>query len=400
VSTKPELVERFRTFNHYTTTPEDIRALYAEAHEHCPVIHSEQFGGFYFLTKYEDVKQAAKDWRTFSSAKGVFHPPMDMRIAAIEFDPPEHTWWRNLIMEVTNLATYRSYQDSIARHTDELIDTFAARGHADLVEEYASVLPVLAICEIIGLQDRARMQEARDIGLDLFDALSASPEEFVAQMGRFAGFCLEEVNARRARPRDDFLTRIGTQEADGRMMTDDEIANLLIAFLVAGHHNTSSAFAALLLRVTADPQVRDRIIADPSLAPKVVEEAVRIDMPQGHFFRTTTAEVELSGTTIPAGCPVALSYAAANRDDEAFPDAETFDIDRPRNAHLGFGHGVHTCPGAQLARLELRGGVTRLLERLPDIEYTGEPTGSTWSAASLQMIERLPVTFTPETAFP
>lgn len=392
----PEMAERLRTFDHYKATPQDMDRLYEDAHAHCPVVHSEAHGGFYFLTKFSDVKRAAKDWQTFSSGSGVFYPPMPFRIAAIEFDPPEHGWWRDLLVEVNNLTNVRSYNDRLREHIDLLIDAFATRGTADLVGEYAALLPVIAICEMIGINDRQTMDEGKSIGMTLFEAIN-DPDDFGREMQTFAGFCLREVNDRRAEPRGDFLTRLGTQEAGGRMMTDDEIANLLITFLVAGHHNTSSAFASLLFRVTSKPEVRDRLAAEPDLVARAVEEAVRIDTPQGHFFRTTTADADLpTGTTIPSGCPVALSYAAANRDEEAFPDAKTFSLDRERNPHLGFGHGRHACPGSQLARTELRLGLARLLERLPDVQYTGEPVKSGWSAGSLKMLERLPVTFTPE----
>lgn len=394
-SIDPEVAEHFRTFNHYETTPAEMDRLYQDAHAKCPVVHSEEYGGFYFLTKYADVKQAAKDWRTFSSASGVFYPPLPFRLPAIEYDPPDHKWWRDLLIEVTNLANYRTYNDRLNEHVDALIDGFASRGTADLVSEYASVLPVIAICEMIGITEREKMEQGTSIGLNLFKSFD-DPEDARREMGNFAGFCLAEVNARREAPREDFLTRVGTQEAGGRMMTDDEIASLLIAFLIAGHHNTSSAFASLLYHVTSKPAIRDRLIAEPDLVPKAVEEAVRIDTPQGHFFRTTTTEATMSGTTIPEGCPVGLSYAAANRDEETFEDALMFSVDRPKNPHLGFGHGIHTCPGAGLARTELRLGLTRLLERLPDVEYTGESFDMSWSAGSLKMIERLPVTFTPE----
>lgn len=392
----PEVAERFRTFDHYKATPAEMDRLYKDAHEQCPVVHSDEHGGFYFMTKYADVRQAAKDWRTFSSASGVFHPPMPFRIAAIEFDPPDHKWWRDLLVEVTNLANYRSYNDRLNEHIDGLIDGFAGRGTADLVSEYAAILPVVAICEMIGITEREKMDEGKAIGLTLFEAID-NPEDFGREMGNFAAFCLGEVNARRESLRGDFLTRLGTEEVGGRMMTDDEIANLLIAFLVAGHHNTSSAFSSLLRHVTSNPKLRDRLIAEPDLVAKAVEEAVRIDTPQGHFFRTTKTETTTpSGTTIPEGCPVALSYAAANRDEEAFEDAMAFSVDRQKTPHLGFGHGIHTCPGAGLARTELRVGLARLLERLPDIEYTGEPFEMSWSAGSLKMISHLPVVFTPE----
>jgi cytochrome P450 len=375
---------------------EDLWALYPRLHATCPVLHTEASGGYYMLSRHADVRGAAADWQTFSSAHGVARPPLPMRAAAIDYDPPEHGFWRDLFREVLNLATYREFADRVAVMADDLIDGFAGRGEAELVAELTDVLPVSVICEVIGIHDAERAAQVQRVAVDVFRAVG-DPATQGRFMGEFVTLCLEEVQARREQPREDYLTRLATGEVeDGRVLDDAEIISLLTGFLFAGHHTTSSVMASLLHRVTADPELRDALAADPERIPKAVEESIRLDTPLHGFFRTTTKDAEIAGTRIPEGASVMLNFAAANRDAAAFEQADAFRLDRSPSPHLGFGHGIHTCVGAQLARLELRITLQRIIARLPDIASTGEPPVWRWLAGTLQTIERVAVTFTPE----
>lgn len=385
-------------FNHHESTVEDMWELYPQLHRGCPVAHSDALGGYYMLAGYEDVKNAAHRWEEFSSAGGMMLPKAPFRIAAIEFDPPEHDFWRSLYREVLKRSTYKSFADRLEQHIRALITSFAERGRADLVAELTDPLPVLSISELIGIHEPEKAKEVRRIALGVFDA-TGDPSATAEALGGFAVFCLNEVNDRRANPRDDFLTRLGVGTVDGyedgRLLEDAEIVNLLIGFLVAGHHTTSSVMTSMLWHVAADPQLRQRLIDQPDLVPKMVEETVRLDTPLHGFFRQTTTDVEVSSVSIPRGSEVMLNYAAANRDPAVFDQPESLNIDRQKNPHLGFGFGIHTCVGAQLARQELQTTLRIVLAELPDLALNVEdPFTRLWSGGNLYMIDRLPVTFT------
>ena len=388
-------VELGRHDDHASSLREQ-HAIYGELHKGgCPVAHSDAHGGYYMLAGYQEVKQSAGAWKTFSSAGGTNLPKAPIRIAALEFDPPDHAFWRDIYREVLNLGTYRSFEKRVEEQVAALIDAFVTRGHAELVAELTSVVPVTTICEIIGIQDAERAMAARRIALETFD-LVGDPPALGAALGRFAGFCMEEVDARRRQPREDFLTRLGTEPVDGALLTDDQIVNLVISFLIGGHHSTTSAMTSLLAHVAADPALRDRLIADPELIPRAVEETIRLDTPLHGFYRQTTCPVDVAGVAIPEGSEVQLNYGAANRDPSVYAAPAQFDLDRPSTAHLGFGHGIHTCVGAQLARLELRLTLQQVLARLPDLTLATPLDESLWSGGHLQALPRLDITFTAE----
>ena len=393
--TTASALELGRHDDHASSTREQ-HALYAELHSRpCPVAHSDAYGGYYMLVGHREVKQAAGSWQTFSSAGGTGLPKAPIRIAALEFDPPDHAFWRDIYREVLNLATYRSSQTRVEAHVAALIDAFAPRGRAELVAELTAVVPVTTICEIIGIRDPERALAARRIALETFE-LTGDPEALGAALGRFAGFCLEEVDARRRAPRDDFLTRLGTQPARGALLTDEQIVNLVISFLIGGHHSTTSAMTSLLATVASDPELRDRLVADPALIPRAVEETIRLNTPLHGFYRQTTCPVDVAGVPIPAGSEVQLNYGAANRDPSVYVAPDKFDLDRPTASHLGFGHGIHTCVGAQLARLELRLTLQQVLTRLPDLTLATPLDEPVWSGGHLQALPRLEVAFTSE----
>jgi cytochrome P450 len=386
-------------FNPHEATFDEVRRLYgAIGDQACPVVHSDALGGFYMLTSYAETRRAAGDWKRYSSAAGVTLPKRPVRSAALEHDPPEHDLWRGLFKEVLNLATYRRFEERIVAITTDLIDRFASRGTADLVAEFAAVLPVLAICEIIGIEDPVRATLAGEIAIELLQGFT-EPERYAAAHRRYRAFCAEEIAERRRSPREDFLTRLATQEVTpGHTLSDAEIAALLSGFLSAGHHTTSSLLGSMLHRVTSDTALRDQLVGEPALIAKAVEESLRLDTPLHFFYRQTTGDVEVDGCPIPAGSEVMLNFAAANRDGQAFSCPEEFRLDRQPNAHLGFGFGIHACAGSQLARLESRVAMEALLGRLPDIVGTDESVTVNLLGGVLAMVERLPVRFTAETA--
>ena len=378
----------------FAETADSMLDLYREAHtQRCPVMHSTAHGGFYMVNTYAEIREAATDWTTFSSANGVTLPRFPVRNVAIEHDPPEHTYWRGVFKEILSVRATRLAEESVRRDAIAMIDAFAGRGDAELVADLARVVPGNTICRLLGITDPDRVREGCRLGVDLAESIF-DPVRGPAAFGAFAQFMLAEIGARRESPRDDFLTRVATEEIDGHRLTDDEILGLGTGFFIAGHHTTTSGMSALFHRIATDAQLRDRLVADPSLITAAAEEAVRLESPLHGFFRTTTKDVEIAGTSIPAGSEVWLNYQAGNRDPLVFTDPEEFRIDRRPNPHLAYGHGIHTCIGAQLARLEIRVVTEELLARIPDLVSTGEAPEHRWGGFNIMSLDRVPVTFT------
>ncbi len=393
-------VERLSHYNHHAVEAvKDSYDLYETAHASCPVSHSDELGGFWMITDYVGVRQAAKAAEVFSSAEGVFLPRLDVRFPIIDQDPPDSTWWRNLIKDEFTVAGTRKHEIALAEDCETLIDAFAGDGEADLVESLCEPLPVLAVCHLLGIE-RDRVPAIRPIAMDLFAAMG-DPRLFMDAFRRFGVFATAEIELRRENPRDDLLTQLCTQEFDGRRPPDDELLVFLVGLLTAGHHTTTSAMTSTFLYVLRDRALRDRVIADPRLVRSATEEAIRLRTPLHMQFRQSTVESQVGDTTIPAGCPVGLNFAAANRDATVFDDPDEFRVDRSPNRHVGFGFGPHTCLGAPLSRLEINLALAAVLERLPDIELTPEADGLEdeyeFVGGNLALIERLPVRFTPKT---
>lgn len=374
------------------TDGEAVYAAYDEQRSRCPVAWNSSYGGHYMLTSYDDVKGAAGDWESFSSATGIILPqdPRPM-VPPIEFDPPEHGFWRGVIQELLSRRTRQILEARVLVEADRLIDTFAADGHADLVRQFAEPIPVLAIATLIGLDPELALQ-MREVGLPVTH--THGTPSFAGAMADFAAFALAQVNERRSRPREDFLTTLGSGEFEGRKLTDDQIVGVLISLMVAGHHSTVSALSSLLLHTAADPALRAELVANPRLLARAVEETVRLHTPLHTFRRRTTADVHVGGTTIPQHSDVLLNYAAANRDPDTFPEPHVFDLNRVGRAHVGFGYGIHTCAGAPLARAEIRLATQRLLTRLPDLTLVGRPPRHGFDG-HLLMLDELRVRFFP-----
>ena len=355
-------------YNPFSSTIEESYALYARAQKECPVLRSNARGGFYLLTRYEDVRAAALDSDLFSSAAGVIGLPPGQspaRYPPIEMDPPEHGPWRRLFVEAFTPAALRFLESEIIKISNLLIDDFVERGSCDLMHEFAETLPIFAICKAIGLES-SEPEVMRQFADD-FNSASGDPEKSKDVLERIGALMMSEINDRRRSPREDYLTRVALAEFDGRLIDESQMQMILSGFLIAGHESTASALGSLLFYALSDPALRERLLTDDSALAAAIEETVRLNAPFQGFNRTTTAATEVGGVNIAEGQVVRLGFAAANRDPEAFENPEKFDIDRLKKPHLGFGFGRHVCAGAPLARLELRIAVRTLLDRIPDI---------------------------------
>lgn len=374
---------------------QDLQEIYQlyDGLRSCPVRHSDAQGGFYWLTRYKDVRDAALDFKHFSSGlKGVRLPAhiSTGRLPAIEMDPPEHGFWRSLYMEAITPARLKAVAPRLEAIADSVINRFADKGECDLVKEFTRPLPVLGLCETIGMTgvSVARIHELAD----RFTTTKGAEQGAVMQ--QIGATVIAEINARREQPRDDYLTRIAQVEIDGQPMSDGDIATFMTGFFVAGHETTTSALGTLLLHALPSADLRARMLSDDKVMAAAIEEAVRLSSPFQAFHRTTTEPVDIGEVTVPAEQTVRLCYGSANRDPDVFDTPEAFDPDRPFNTHLGFGFGRHICLGAPLARLEIKTAFRQLLRRLPDIKLVEPQPVYTVNLGTLVTPKSCHVTFT------
>ncbi|MGV3768632.1 MAG: cytochrome P450 [Sphingobium phenoxybenzoativorans] len=381
----------------YTTPPAESLELFESARARCPVAHSSEHDGFYMLLDHKDVRKAMADYRTFSSEPQVLRPMLPRKqIPALEMDPPRHSAWRALFNAAVTTATPAAMEPFVRQDVRRHIASFIGKGSCDIVAELAEPVPAETICHLVGIDDD-KVPPIREAALAMF-AAQGDPEEFGRRQAVFGALTVTEVHERRARPREDFLTSLADVEVEGRPLDDNDYVVLLSAFLGAGHHSTTSAMASLIYEVFSRPDVRDLLIRDPGKIPVAVEEALRLRPPFFGFFRRTTKAVDVQGVEIPAGKDVYMGWAAANRDPQIFECPAEFSIDRPASRHFSFGFGIHICPGAPLARMELCVMLEELLTMIPDMRIESGVPVYQFGGGDYSFIPELHVSFAPREA--
>jgi len=376
-------------FDHHDPTLDhrNVWDRYRELRERCPVARGERYGGYWVLSRYEDVKAAAQDHETFSSAAGMFLPAYsEIRIPPIEYDPPEHTWMRRLISPMTNAAVARGLEPDIQATIDALLGAIEPAEPVDLVERFALPLPLHVMTSLWGLTGE-QGEDARRYSMAFLRG--GSPE-----LQRGVDYWLEIVAERKTDPRDDFVSRVLALN-EGRM-DDETIAILMWSLTYAGHDSTALSLGNVLAHLAEHPEDRAWLLEDRSRIPAAVNELLRFYTPLHQFRRTVARPTCVRGVGMQPGDPVLLVYASANRDEAVFADAERVHLDREENPHLAFGAGIHACPGRFLALTELRLAVETLLTRFPRYRLAGpvERTGLEGGGRHLG-VRRLPVVLEP-----
>ena len=355
---------------------EDPYPTYRRLRDEHPVYRNEE-RSFWALSRFADVWEAVHDPTTFSSAQGIFPTPGDMMTEAffpmmIMMDPPRHTALRALVSRAFTPRAIAQREASIRTVARELIGAFG-EGSCDLVEGLASPLPTIVIADLLGVprDDRGDFRQWSD---HLVQADPADPESSASALAgatrlyEYFGVILAE---RRERPRDDLVSALLEAEVDDVRLTEEELLGFCFLLLVAGNETTTNLISNAAVLLAEHPDARARVAAEPALLPGAIEEALRVDSPVQGLARTLTRTVELHGEQLVAGDRVLLLYGSANRDEREFPDPDRFDVDRRSDRQLAFGHGVHYCLGASLARLEARIAFEELLAAAPAYEVAG-----------------------------
>jgi cytochrome P450 len=390
-------------------TPEVRRnpfPLYEQLRSVSPVFREPRLG-LWMILDYDGVKRALNDPEVFSSrAAPRGGGALDWLIF---FDPPRHAKLRALIARAFTPRVVADLEPRIRALTTDLLDRTVERGEMDLVADFAVPLPMMVIAEMLGIPvaDRGRFRQWGEAVLDLSNTIDGGPEEITRSVQGFAaakaeaGRYLDEVLAeRRSAPKDDLLSQLVEAEVDGERLTREEILGFFLLLLFAGTETTTNLLSSAILCFLEHPDQLARLSRVPELWPSAIEEVLRYRSPVQVMFRQTLRDVSMHGQVIPANQLVLVVIGSANHDPKQFAGANRFDIARDPNPHLAFGHGIHFCLGAPLARLEARVALPEILERLPGLKRAGGEPWEPRSAFHVHGPNRLPLRFEPSRPAP
>jgi len=370
--TKPKVV--FDPFSEdYYENPFDI---YRRMREDAPLYYDEK-EDFYALTRHEDVAAAFKDFESFSSARGCDLAMVrsgDVPQKSIIFmDPPDHRHMRSLLNKAFTPRAIQSQKETVI----ELIDKYLGKAdpdNFDVVQDFSGPFPVEVITRMAGVPEEYRQQVRHWIDISLHHEpgqIEISEKAMQANIDT-AMYYFGLIQQRREDPQDDMISRliaaeIPTEEGPTRQLDDIEITGFATLLGGAGAETVTKLLGTAAVTFARHPEQWQKLLDDRSKIPAAVEELLRYEGPVQYNVRYTLKETRVSGGVIPAGKPVFLCGAAANRDSEAFTDADVFDIDRDRSEaqNLGLGYGIHSCLGAALARMESAIALDKLLDFMP-----------------------------------
>lgn len=359
----------------------------------------------YVLARYDDVLHMLKDRRfvrnrTTATGRRRRTPiPLPKVFAAmaqsmIIEDEPEHRRLRSLVHQAFTPRTVARLEGRIESLAHELLDTAQQRGTVDLLTAYAQPIPVTVIAELLGVSEADRAAFGRWTGVFTRSLRMRNALSIYRDVRAIVTFIRGLIARRRADPRDDLLTALIHAEEDGARLTEDELVSMVVLLLLAGYETTINLIANGTRTLLTHPDQLERLRAQPELIGSAVEEILRFDSPVAATKPSYASEaVTLGDVTIPKGAIVLPLLASANRDERVFPQPDLFDITRTPNKHLGFGHGIHFCLGAPLARLEAQIALRTLLARAPNLRLAVDPATLRYvERPMLHRLRQLPVT--------
>lgn len=356
----------------------DPYPVYRRLRDEVPVYHNERCG-FWALSRYEDVVAAHRDWETYTSTHGLdlvmLTSDEPVPQSMIMMDPPEHHRMRLLVSKVFSPRAIAELEPMVREVITGVLDDLADLGSFDAVGDFAGPFPVEVISRMLGIPaaDRQQIRHWADQFLTREVGATEYSEEALAAMMAFSTYLYQLVVEKRSSPADDMLSRLCEAEVlrdDGETtaLDDIEITGFATLLAGAGAETVTKLMANAVVLFARNPGEWAKVVGDHGKVPAAVEEVLRYWAPTQYQGRFSNKDRTFAGTTLPAGQPVLLLTGSATRDEREYEDADRFDIDRPPGLALGFGHGIHTCLGAALARLESRIALEEWSTRYPRFE--------------------------------
>ncbi|MCC6630509.1 MAG: cytochrome P450 [Gammaproteobacteria bacterium] len=354
--------------------PEDFdspHADYARLRRECPVAHSNAWGGFWALMKHADVIRAATDSDTYITSKQNVVPKVAFtgRRPPLHLDPPEHTPYRRAISPLLAPQRVARFEPEIRSISRELLGRMVAQGGGDICEEFSSRMPIRVFNAWMNLlpEQSAQLAEVgRRYNVAVQSNDEAATKETSLKLYEMARAVITERKARPLPVDQDAASSLLAARVDGQPLPEEMIVGTIRQVLVVGIIAPTVMIGSIAVHLSRDQELQQHLREHPELAEAATEEFLRLYTPYRGFARTAVSDVTLNGRTIPAGEPIALVYASANRDEDVFEDASSFRLDRPNmKESVAFGRGPHMCPGAPMARLQMRVALEELLAHTP-----------------------------------
>jgi cytochrome P450 len=361
-------------------TFDSANAEYARLRSTCPVAHSDAWGGFWALMKHDDVAAAAADWETFITSQQNVIPKVAFtgRRPPLHLDPPEHTPYRRALAPLLSPKRIDLLEPVIRQICRDLLTRMVAAGIGDICADFSAHMPIAVFAHWMNLPADA-ITALTEVGRRYNIAVQSNDVESTKETSLLLyAMARDVVRDRRAQPlpvEEDATSALLAVRINGEQLPEEMIIGTIRQVLVVGLIAPTVMIGSIAVHLGRDRDLQRRLRNDPSLVPAAVDEFLRLYTPYRGFARTAVRDVTIRGRTIPAGEPIALVYASANRDADVFEDPESFRIDRPNmKDSLAFGRGPHMCVGAALGRIELIVAVEELLAAAPGFALTGEPT--------------------------
>jgi len=362
--------------------PVEVHRMYRELRDRCPVAFSEAHGGFWALTRYEDVKAAALDDTTFRSSVKAVVPsdPRGLRRPPLNFDAPDHKPFRHALDATLSRRRLQALEPALRRHAVDQLAPLLAAGGGDIAQEFGARFPAWVTTEWLNLDPDLAPVLARTAARWVQAWRSQDRDVVNAMSERMYRMARDLVADRRRSPRpvtEDPASSLLAERVDGEPLPEEHVVGALRQSLVVGMVAPPIVIGSIALHLAEDQDLQQRLRAEPALIPTALEEFLRLYSPYRGFARTAATPVRIRGREILPGEPITLTYASANRDASVFPDPDTFVLERDNIAdHLAFGRGRHRCPGAAMARLMLRIALEELLGRTRSFTAEGRREGA------------------------
>lgn len=377
-----------------TSRPEDFDSMAQETfdsphevfrglRERCPVAWTNGWGGFWALTKYDDIVAVLSDPATFTTTVQNVVPRVatSRRRPPLHLDPPEHTPYRKAIAPLFREARMEKWTPAVRQMAGELLEPVLAKGTADICRDFSYRLPMYVLAEFFNIPPE-EANRVRDIGSAYNVALQERDDKLVQETSEQLYGIAKDIIALRKReplsPDDDPTSALLAARHEGEPLPEEMILGTIRQLLVVGIIAPTTAIGSMMVHLARNPEHQAYLRTHPERVGDAVEELLRLYTPYRGFARTARRDVEIGGRTIKAGEAIALCFTSANRDADMFESPDEFKIDRPVRDHITFGRGTHNCPGAGLGRLQIRIAIEEVLRRTKGFELAGEIEMTRW----------------------